>query len=992
MNKPVLPESFTRPAALWWVFILPQTLLFLINMHACWLVGPGSRWSWLAVLTYEAVLIGLAATLWWFGVSRGKAVSVKVSSLLLGANIMHLFVMVNAAQNLVPDTIDLWILDTGDLMLSQFTFMMPGIFYGVTRLSCHKLEVTVDQNKAALWFLGAIFVLPVLLLGSFLLFGHAYNLFTFVPFFVFTAVVLFFMHLFIRFVLATYHTLAEKGALENSILRILMAASGPALISLLAKVFDVWTGPEQITLFILVSINAVLMILPSWWRSPGWLGAGLFLRSVTYPVTFYFFLMVLPYLPLAVFLILALGIGFLGWIPVALFLLHTKSLVEDWKAAVAGLGRWKAAAWLSAGIMVLPAYFCLGAVSDRIVLNKALEYVYSSDARGEVHFNGSARDVARTMRALKDFKDGDGFPYLSDMYNAIVFQGLVLSDKKIQYVYKLFSGEDLSRFSDGWGGGYWGRGSRSSRSFRGWRAPVDHNVDLVSATAKPVKLPGHTQSTLSLGMAWAPEPDKKDEKNSWRGTTWQREFVQPIDLPPGVLITGFRLKVGNDFVPGKIFEKKTALWVYEQIRDTRRDPGLLVYQSPTRVELKVFPVMQKETRQVEIDFLFPDTFAPVLKLGGRSVALAGDSARPVPAAVVSPRSVVLAEGAIQQLPRTVRKPYLHFIIDRSLHSVVHPSVYPSMVKSAMEQYPGVSRARLTAANFEMQALSPGMIDLRDPGQLTAALNRMALPLQGSLDLQRVLQNAILEYKEQCLDQAGSSCWQEYPVFVVLTGAAQRIMPFPDGIDTLARYMPESTSYWVVSAHAAKERKLLWSASVFTDNPEVVVFKQGPRVSVVSAQAGGFYDRAENAPLEVFETSIGNFRLLDNVRPAGENLIYEEGLDLLRRNENALTSLKDMDREKRALVSRSKELEVLIPASAYIVVERDAQWRGLEDREKQKLRASEAFDFDDPAETMESPQGMDSPSPSTWLLAGVVVAWYYWRRRRALRLSAARMDN
>jgi hypothetical protein len=100
----------------------------------------------------------------------------------------------------------------------------------------------------------------------------------------------------------------------------------------------------------------------------------------------------------------------------------------------------------------------------------------------------------------------------------------------------------------------------------------------------------------------------------------QQEFVTTVQAPRGVLVSGFWLHIGEERVPGRLFEKKTALWVYRMIRDvTRRDPAVLCYTGPEHLELRVFPFAGGETRRVEIEFLFPANTAPALRVGDRLV-------------------------------------------------------------------------------------------------------------------------------------------------------------------------------------------------------------------------------------------------------------------------------------------------------------------------------------------------------------------------------------
>ena len=96
----------------------------------------------------------------------------------------------------------------------------------------------------------------------------------------------------------------------------------------------------------------------------------------------------------------------------------------------------------------------------------------------------------------------------------------------------------------------------------------------------------------------------------------QNEFVTKIRVPEGVFLSGYWLHVGEERVPGRLFEKKTALWVYQNIRDfERRDPGLVYYVTPTELTLRVFPLASGETRTTEIEFLYPKEWKPRISIG-----------------------------------------------------------------------------------------------------------------------------------------------------------------------------------------------------------------------------------------------------------------------------------------------------------------------------------------------------------------------------------------
>lgn len=102
-------------------------------------------------------------------------------------------------------------------------------------------------------------------------------------------------------------------------------------------------------------------------------------------------------------------------------------------------------------------------------------------------------------------------------------------------------------------------------------------------------------------------------------TSQATEFLTTIQVPPGMMISGMWLTIGTERVPGRIFEKKSALWVYQKITEVRpvpRDPAILRYTGPQTAELRVYPVESREPRVVEVEFLYPEGLNPVIDLGG----------------------------------------------------------------------------------------------------------------------------------------------------------------------------------------------------------------------------------------------------------------------------------------------------------------------------------------------------------------------------------------
>jgi hypothetical protein len=100
---------------------------------------------------------------------------------------------------------------------------------------------------------------------------------------------------------------------------------------------------------------------------------------------------------------------------------------------------------------------------------------------------------------------------------------------------------------------------------------------------------------------------------SSRGSNWTNpqdtvEVTLNFDLPENAIIHDSWLWIGDDIIKAKIMDKWTASTIYENIVKRRRDPSILMKQSATQYELRVFPMAGNQTRKVKITYLMPTTW------------------------------------------------------------------------------------------------------------------------------------------------------------------------------------------------------------------------------------------------------------------------------------------------------------------------------------------------------------------------------------------------
>jgi hypothetical protein len=883
--------------------------------------------------------------------------------LFLTAHIGYLWYVSIHAWQVVPSNIEPWILDQGALILNQFTFMMPGLFYAGLRFACFETKLSSRSD------LGLSLFVAVGAPASFYLFfgllsklawsaGLRFSSFLVSLFFIFVTVLAFIG--IIRAVVMIYNYLQSRGEIFQLIFAGIVCLAGPIGGLLLNRTIPFPADFQTPWVYVLAIINGLIVMTPSAQKPEG-RGIMLLARSVTFPFTFYFFLVFLPFLPLALPALFALGTGFLFLVPVVLFLFHVKKLIEDFKGYLQSASITSALCIVITGLCVLPGYFTVEALKDKASLDKALQYVYAPDYTRDNSFSGSVKSVKRTLIQLKEFKEGIQLPYLSGFYNRIVFEGMVLPDKKMEYMYRFFTGDDLTKIpiKKNWGmgrmrGGWFGR--------TGSLPEPNRQVELVKSEIQTETNKDIVKTRVRLQV-----------HNN--GSSDRAEFFREIHIPAGVLITGFSLKVGDAFVPGEIFEKRAAMWVYHMIRDyTRRDPGILTYQSPEQVNLNIYPVQVNETREVAIDFQFPAGQNPVITLGDKELILTDSSNPATNQAIVAGSSgvqsfTVLSREAQAQLPKTKRVPYFHFILDASKNGVMNNGAYKERIDAVINAFPLVKRARFSSAHFNVQELTEDPVAL-DSGNINAALSDNTLKPEGSLDLTRVFKQEWMRYEAQ-LDKD----WLEYPVFVLISrDSTANFMPDVDNAAFFRRMVPDCAYFLAADVGGKFEKRMLWSNTVDPELNAVIILRSGTSVVVLPGSAANMQSAFFKGPSLSTEVSVYNpdvlqFVPVSNVKILNKESAYARGMGLMAGNLVALKNPSDFDRMLTALIEESRRLGVMIPSTSYIVVERSSQWKTLKLKEQQRLGTSQGLEFDD---------GIQTPSPPMWVMALLLVILLRWK--------------
>ena len=638
----LFPAVFKRRMVLVWTVMLPMALLAAINGFVCWLTwselgSPKPFWGMKDVQVTPRVLLlvaALAALVPAFVAGgavavlrrRARDVPAWLHVVLGGWCGLHFLAVVFSGCLGGWDSIPAWVLEPVTFLLAQLVCVTPGVFLGIWRLAGWQRQGVVSKGRDVAGSLLAIFLAPVVMYVGVVVAGKMFsgrmddgweNMRVVVC--VSGAVLLFvviFSGLF-RCLMWLRVWLAPKVR-ERGVVRMVYAAvvslvlplGGLALNREIAFPADL----QNVWVYALTVVNAVFLVVPFTGVRvvDAITRAG---RLVLFPFTCYFFVVFLPFLPFAIPAILVVGAGFLILTPVLLFAFHLQALADD--RAAGGHGAW----WrVALCVAVLPLAFAARAELDRLALHRALDMVYQSDYGQDVRLGMPRSAVRRALVNAQRFKTGAEYPYITLWYNWRVYDNMLLQDAKLNALWMMFVGgkqppvaeEDMVRdvFSSIWG-------SRTRDRTRRMRSQaISSQVTLQDVVTAHSVTNGEVSTRATLKILG--------------GGSGQQEYRTTLTVPPGVWVSGLRLKIDGEWVDGDIIERKAADWVYRQITSvTRRDPAMLRYEDDTRLSLCVFPVGAGQTREVELSFLCPEGYADAVLVGDRRVALGTGTVRPM---------------------------------------------------------------------------------------------------------------------------------------------------------------------------------------------------------------------------------------------------------------------------------------------------------------------------------------------------------------------------
>lgn len=673
--------------------------------------------------------------------------------------------------------------------------------------------------------------------------------------------------------------------------------------------------------YILALLNGIFICLPNS-ESKKYRVFLFIARSLTFVYTCYFFLVFLPFLPVSVVAVIAFGSGFLMLTPLLLFVLHSKELYKDFVFLKRYFSKRKILAISFLSCLVLPSLITFSYLKDKSVVNESLNYVYSPDYSRSYSIDKVAlKQTLRTIKQQKQRRDmfifGTEIPYLSTYFNWLVLDNLTLSDSKINAIENVFFGTVSTQV-------------RVDNS-------KNESVQITNMTSK---------STFDKKQqAWKSWIDL--EITNYSDSDWFSEFTTTIDLPEGSWISDYYLYVGTKKEMGILAEKKSAMWVFSNIKNENKDPGILYYLNGNKVAVKVFPFAKNEVRKMGIEILHKEPFP--FTIDDKTVQLGTNKTANVLAFKATDPVVYLSANQKKALKQIRRKPYFHFLVDASLSKKKFSNQFKNRINTLLKNNPRLAEnAQVSFVNSYVATVS-----LQDDWKQTY----LKQEFEGGFYLDRAIRTVLFKnYKAEK---------NTYPVCIVVTNNMQEAI-FDKDFSDMKFTFPEGDFFFNLNENAKLEthslvsnpRRPLEDNATFRFEHNVFEYKTGNHT---------FYLPQNNQASVVLKRDVFDMEP-NEIKPKN----WQSGLLMQGKWYAQILHPETADKEWLNLIKYSFMSKIMTPVTSYLVVENEAQKKILKKKQQQVLASNKSLDLD---------EGVQQMSEPNLLILMVFLGIIFWFKKR-----------
>ncbi len=863
-----------------------------------------------------------------------RKVSVWFSALALPAYIAFIYLYSYNIDLIIPWEIPEWML-RDNLFIYVGTFLMPTLFYSLVVLVIH---FTSEQKKHKAWvsFLLSLLI-PVL---TYLFFQVIFPLWQSANYkliehtrivinIVLVVVFLFFLMRMIIIMIYNKSAFWKKYELVWKIPIVLvlpivgLIANNTNLFSQDIGSSGIFGNFNSFWFYLLTIINAVALCLPNL-ENRKYRISIFILRSITFIYTVYFFMVFLRFLPLSVLAIAFAGTGFLMLTPLVLIFIHIDTLNKDMKYLAQYFAKKKLLILSIAFTLLIPLIIHVKFYKDKLVLHETLDFVYSPDYSKDKKINRSSID--RTLSTIKMQKksrndfiyENTRIPYVSSYFTWLVLDNLTLSRQKLNDIERVIYGVEQI-----------------------YQPPIQHKNKNVVITN--IESSSTYDEAQGVWKSWVDVEISNTTENRLA------EYSTAFELPDGCFISDYYLYVGDRKEYGILAEKKSAMWLFTQIKNESRDPGILYYLTGNRIGFKVFPFASKEVRRTGIEFLHKDPFT--LEFDGNTLSL-GEKDTYLSEIVDTEDLVYIPAESKNKLEKVQRIPYIHFIVDASISS----KEYRNDLQHVIEQLSQQNKELSAGAKISFVDSYVNTMNLSENWK--EAYEEQSF--EGGFNLDFALRKNLTQRNVD----------NTYPIYVVVTDSLNGAIVNKDFAD-LQFAFPESESFYSL------DESFNLNLHSFIGNPLQII--------------EGITDLELDHSVLRYPMEDGSFAYISNNNESSfilKNTIFDvEDLDIQVKNWESALKLqgqwrthvlhpKMADKKWLNLVRQSFRSRIMTPLTSYIVVENEAQKAMLLKKQEQVLKAKKTLDLDE--------ESMRMSEPGLLIFIGCFLLFYVIRQKRKIQ--------
>lgn len=917
-------EALKKPIWLLLTNVLPQILLVYLFYVAFGVIetmlSNNSKEQWFYFGWYYAFKVLLFGGYSVYLITKKKSIPLWASWVIILINILSVTLHFYFINELIPSNIPNWMLTSQDLEIYPYSFIVPGALYGLILLVIH---FTKDDTKP--WIsLGGAFGIPFLIyiLFQLLIFFDFDWIDNFKYFSIYLGIgtVCVFLFFLFRFVyILNKRSNRSLKTVTRLLFCLLLPLGGLAFNNDLFSDFagDIFGYFNHSAFYIIALLNGIVMLLPSS-RS---LGLRLFqfaIKSALFCYIVYFFIIFIPWLPLSIIAILALGFGFLMLSPILAFVIQIGDLRSEFLALK---NHYSVKLLYGIGIvsfMIIPAVIAINFSIEKSQLNEAFDFLYDRSYSDSEIADLDTDRIKNVLNHIDRVKHHDvkQIPFIDSYYNWYVLDNLILSDSKLKQMREIFLGKGDSNIKS------WRRTWRNNWVYPANNAVLDKYI--VESTYLPDS--GYWKTWINMDVTTQ--------------STNQVQYKAYLKTQPGTYISDYYLTIEEKKKHGVLAEKRTAKWVYNNIVKTRRDPGLLEKIAPDNYSLFVYPVSSSLPRESGIQFIHKGR--TTIQIDSTKIEVGKDTLQPQNIK----NYIYISADEKAKLKRKKRQNHYHVLVDWSRTAISYSEDIKAVTENFLKTVPK-EKVSLGLQNYEYRKLN-----VEDWNSYLGSYS-----FKGGFYPEYTIKRRIIDAYKKQLDY--------HPVFVLITTSVNDLK-FLYGLKDILPFAQELKKVYIIDKTSNQFELDLSTGKIdsisdpFTVIQESYVLKNG--------EENYYLNLTVQPELIRKRTNLETF----NVDSSLNSNLYQEALALYE------LELQDVLKPEQDLwepiVKQSFKNRLVSKFTSFISLETEAQEKMLLHKQKQVLNSNKNLDLE------EQVQNMSEPSILWYLIALVGIIVIQYRKR------------